>query len=88
MQILMYIISTEAILMNTQNMFLWRIEENYPLSSNIPLISSLPFDLFITVKLLNIRTPEKVAVITLKFEHSGFTIEWCIQKMERELQTV
>ena len=42
----------------------------------------------ITVKLLNIRTPKKVAVIALKYEHGGFTIEWYIQKKERELQTV
>ena len=27
-----------------------------------------------TVKILKIRTPEKFAVITLKFEHGGFTI--------------
>ena len=27
------------------------------------------------VKILKIRTPEKVAVITLKFEHGGFTAE-------------
>ena len=33
------------------------------------------------VKFLNIRTPKKLAVISLKFEHSGFTIEQCIQKM-------
>ena len=30
----------------------------------------------------------KIAVITLKFEQDGFTIEWCIQKMQTELQTV
>ena len=28
-----------------------------------------------TVKLLRIRTPEKIAVITLKLEQSGFTVE-------------
>ena len=42
----------------------------------------------LTVKLLNIWTPEKVAVIALKFEQGSFTLKWCIQKMERELQTV
>ena len=41
-----------------------------------------------TVKLLKIRTPEKFAVITLKFEQDGFTIEICFQKMQTELQTV
>ena len=30
---------------------------------------------------------EKFAVITLKVEQDGFTIEWYLQKMERELQT-
>ena len=29
----------------------------------------------VTVKLLKIETPEKIAVITLKFEQGGFTIE-------------
>ena len=28
-----------------------------------------------TVKILKIRTPEKFAVITLKFEQGGFTVE-------------
>ena len=28
-----------------------------------------------TVKILNIRTPERFAVITLKFEQCGFTVE-------------
>ena len=36
----------------------------------------LKFD--ITVKILNIRTPEKFAVLNLKFEQGGFTIEYCI----------
>ena len=39
----------------------------------------------LTVKLLNIRMPKKVAVIVLKFEQGGFTIKWCIQKMQMEL---
>ena len=30
----------------------------------------------------------KFAVITQKFEQDGFFLEWCIQKMQRELQTV
>ena len=41
-----------------------------------------------TVTILKIQIHEKFAVITLKFEQGGFTIEWCIQKMQRELQTV
>ena len=28
------------------------------------------------------------AVITLKVEQDGFSLEYCIQKMQRELQTV
>ena len=39
------------------------------------------------------KTPEnldtwKFAVITLKLEQGDFTLEKCIQKMQRELQTV
>ena len=44
--------------------------------------------MYSTVKILKIRTPEKTAVITLKFEQHGFTIEYCVQKMLREWQTV
>ena len=32
-------------------------------------------------KFLKIRTPKKFAVIILKFEQRGFTIEKCVQKM-------
>ena len=42
----------------------------------------------ITIKILNIRTPQTFAVITLKFEQDGFTKELCTQKMQPELQTV
>ena len=42
----------------------------------------------IPVKLLNIRTPEKIAVIILKFEHCGSTIEYWVQKIQAEWQTV
>ena len=31
---------------------------------------------------------QKFAVITLKVEQGGFTLEKCVQKMQRELQTV
>ena len=41
-----------------------------------------------TVNFLNIRTPKKFVVITLKVEQDGFSLEKCIQKMQRELQTV
>ena len=34
-----------------------------------------------TVTILKIRTPEKFAVIILKFEQRGFTIKKCVQKM-------
>ena len=34
-----------------------------------------PLTITYAVKILNIRTPEKFAVITLKFEQDGFTIE-------------
>ena len=35
-----------------------------------------------------IKTPKKFAVITLKFEQGGFTIEQCVQKIQTEWQTV
>ena len=40
------------------------------------------------VKILKFRTPEKFAVITLKFEQAGSTIEQCIQKVQMEWQTL
>ena len=46
-----------------------------------------PFNSYI-VKILKIQTPKKFAVITLKFEQGGFTIEYCIQRMQTALQTV
>ena len=33
-----------------------------------------------TLKILKVRTPEKFAVITLKFEQCGFTVEQCVQE--------
>ena len=39
-------------------------------------------------KTLKNSDTRKFAVITLKVEQGGFTIELCIQKMQRELQTV
>ena len=42
-----------------------------------------------TVKILNFQTHLKCAVnIILKVEQSGFSLVYCIQKMQRELQTV
>ena len=41
-----------------------------------------------TVKILKIRTPGKFAVIILKFEQCGFTIEKCVQKWQTVWQTV
>ena len=38
------------------------------------------------VKLLKIQTPDKIAVITQKFEQSDFTVEECIQKVQTEWQ--
>ena len=45
------------------------------------LIIDLAAKYKITVKILNIRTPEKFAVIILKFEQHGYTIVKCVQKM-------
>ena len=42
----------------------------------------------ITVNFLNIRAPKTFVVITLKVEHDDFSLEYCFQKMQRELQTV
>ena len=41
-----------------------------------------------TVKIRKIWTHKIVAVIILKFEQLGFTIEYCVQKIQTELQTV
>ena len=41
-----------------------------------------------TIKILKFWTSEKFAVIILKFEQGGFSVELCDQKMQRELQTV
>ena len=41
-----------------------------------------------TVKMLKIQTPEKFAVVILKFEHCGSAIDCCIQKVQTEWQTV
>ena len=32
--------------------------------------------------------PEKFAVTTLKFDQGGSTLQWCIQKMQAEWQSV
>ena len=40
------------------------------------------------IKILKIWMSEKFAVITLKFEQGGITIEYCIKKVQTELQTV
>ena len=41
-----------------------------------------------TVSFLNIWTPQKIVLITLKVEQDGVSLEEFIQKMQRELQTV
>ena len=41
-----------------------------------------------TVKILKVRTPQKVAVITLKFEQDVFMIDKYVQKVQKEWQTV
>ena len=41
-----------------------------------------------TVKILKFWTPKKFAVITLKFEQGGSTIEWYVQKVQMEWKTV
>ena len=43
---------------------------------------------FLTIKILNIRTPKKFAVIILKLEQYCFTTEKLVQKMQMEWQTV
>ena len=39
-------------------------------------------------KIPKILDTRKFAVITLKVEQDVFSLEWCVQKMLRELQTV
>ena len=43
--------------------------------------------MYTIVKILKIQTPEKFTVIILKFVQSGFSIKYCIQKMQMEWQT-
>ena len=40
----------------------------------------------VTVNFINIRTPKKFVVITLKFELCGYTIEYWVQTMHTEWQ--
>ena len=51
--------------------------ENLPLTGNWELETGVDVS---TLKFINIRTLEIFAVIILKFEQRGFTIEKCIQK--------
>ena len=41
-----------------------------------------------TVKLPKTSDTQKFAVISLKVEQDVFSLEWCIQMMQKELQTV
>ena len=41
-----------------------------------------------TVNILKIRTPEKFAVISLKFEQGGFTLEYCVHTVEQSDQAL
>ena len=55
----------------------------------IPSLKEKPIEVCnnATVKILKFRT-RKFIVITLKVEQDGIYLEYCMQKMQRELQTV
>ena len=38
----------------------------------------------ITVKILNIGTPEIITIIVLQLEQLDFTVQYCVQKMQTE----
>ena len=40
-----------------------------------------------TVKILKIGTPEIITIIVLQLEQLDFTVQYCVQKMQTELQT-
>ena len=37
-----------------------------------------------TVKILKIGTPEIITIIVLQLEQLGFTVQYCVQKMQTE----
>ena len=37
-----------------------------------------------TVKILKIGTPEIISIIVLQLEQLDFTVQYCVQKMQRE----
>ena len=76
--------------MATEIIFLINLHKNYMsrLGLSLTTTGSALSTAGCTVKSLNIRTPEKFAVITLRFEQDGFTEEQCTQMMQPELQTV
>ena len=40
--------------------------------------------IIITVKILKIGTPEIITIIVLQLEQLGFTLEYCVEKMQTE----
>ena len=42
---------------------------------------------WLTVKILKIGTPEIITIIVLQLEQLDFTVQYCVQKMQTELQT-
>ena len=41
-------------------------------------------DLWFTVKILKIGTPEIITIIVLQLEQLDFTVQYCVQKMQTE----
>ena len=41
-------------------------------------------NIYITVKILKIGTPEIIAIIVLQLEQLDFTVQYCVQKMQTE----
>ena len=52
-----------------------------------PLIHILAAVIIFTVKILKIGTPEIITIIVLQLEQLGFTVQYCVQKMQTEQQT-
>ena len=62
------------ILMNTTGIFQLKSPEN-------DILETI-FVQYTEKKILKIQTPEKFAVIILKFEQGGFTIDYCSQRIQ------
>ena len=62
------------------------LKESCPESVSCLVFCSLTCKLcrWLTVKILKIGTPEIITIIVLQLERLGFTVQYCVQKMQTE----